>query len=318
MVKSCFKESIFFNPSNKILEKHKYVIHSIRMNNVLDFLKLGSPGAKALLRHICQRTRICNGGHDLATPISMINDHLARNLDVSRQTIAAHKEFLHASGIILIDGLTWQEYRGEVHGKLLRFKTHCVQTITLTEKFVEWMRLSATLKKNHPIIFEAHPEYVTKMQQKVAANRESKARHFIKMAQAMLIEKGITVWNSCETVSMECTPPKAPEVHIPDAHISRDQDKKLIQYEDNPNRGYGFDPQVGKPKGIIGGLSRSLDLKAAINDIRLKKWTDDATNFCAALLSTGKTYQEVGLKMIEQRYARSMDHFRSLYPPPDR
>lgn len=111
----------------------RQTVTSIDLTNLDDkiFSKQLVRSEQALLAKLMQKFKMTSHGHDLTDAKDYSNQYFAQILNVSQETARKAKEKLHARGIILIDGQTWDQYQKE--GR--RRKTGHRQTIQLTPEF---------------------------------------------------------------------------------------------------------------------------------------------------------------------------------------
>lgn len=292
------------------------IIPSILAFNTLNHVHFLSSGAKDLLRFLIISLRVKEGGHNLTDVKYFSNSEMAKKLECSTETVRKRKEELHAHGVILIDNKTYGQYViTDKNGILRRYKPDQIQSVVLTDQFQVFMLRSGRDKKLADIsFFSPHEIWLKKIEDSRARNLSAVMKHWAK-------KLGITLGISCEEV-----PIKLDVIHSSTLPIKLGQlsisDNRKTQYEYLNRRGPAsqgsYDLSQNKSNSIKeiltqSALSRNILHQQANKNIVKKPFTSAVKDFCDKLLTDGMDLKEVACRMIEQRYASTIEDFKASY-----
>lgn len=292
------------------------IIPSILAFNTLNHVHFLSSGAKELLRFLIISLRVKDGGHNLADIKYFSNDEIAKKLECSTETVRKRKEELHAHDVILIDGQTYGQYVvTDKNGILRRYKPDQTQSIVLTDQFQAFMLKSGRDKKlADTSFFSPHEIWVKKIE-------DSRARNLAAVMKHWANKLGITLGISCGKVpiKLDAIPSSTLPIKLGQISIS---DNRKTQYEDLNRRGpasqgsYGLQKNKSNSiKEILtqSALSRNILNQQAHKNIVKKPFTSAVKDFCDKLLTDGMDFKDVACRMIEQRYASTIEDFKTSY-----
>lgn len=316
----------------------KFSIYSTSLlrfkNNLRNLTKCETDILKLMIEEIpC----IKGGGHDISkTDKTWSNRWLSKMLGHKVELIRRAKEGLQARGIILIDGRYYDEHLVNKNGILVRLRTFHRQTIMLTQEFINFMVTRLTdrnIDVDEP--FNYHPHYVDKVEKRKNDERQNKRAWEERQFQKRLVEMGIDLSNvvsgivdkfvdkpvdnpseSLDKVRMECVPKNDQNIRMECVPYLIQDDPNSIKSGYLNSRDYDYEGMDKSDSKSFGNISRAIGEITANAEKVIKEWKEETTKTCDILIKSGKTYYEVGMLMVKQRYVRSFNHFQRLYSPP--
>lgn len=318
MKNSSVKSEKNFSQINKSL-----VVYSTDMIRLKNNLKNLEDSELKLLSFLLENSPVIKGGgHDLfLAGKDWSNSHLGTILNMTQETARRAKESLHARGIILVDGLYYDEYFEEKNGVMVRLRTQFRQHVKFTDEFLNFVADNLGNQKidvSEP--FNWHPAYVAIRQMRQERSRQSKIAWVLRTAQNLLAEckDGVNnLLNSCEKVHLEYVPKNDSPVHIPNVpNLIQENSNSEINIKLLNSRGdYLKHSKISSNAKAFGSVSSVINHMMSQADAAIKEWKEATTKICDSLVKSGKTYHEVGLLMVQQRYCRSLIEFGRLYKP---
>jgi hypothetical protein len=246
-------------------------------------------------------SKLGKNGHDLETWHLWANGSLGYQIRRSKESVRIAKEALQARGIILVDGMKWEDHVKEVDGSLVRARTPYKQRIEFTKEFIGWFRECVAQRK---IVssrqFGYCDNYIMKKEGMTVRARLAKMKY---NAEKLFI----TVCNSCESVAKELVGGVTHSL----GSFGKIQSK--LNNKDTNLNPYGCFPSQEnnslKDKfrnPLIANLSSYTEKK-------VKLWTDATTRICKQLIDSGMTKIDVARSMIHQNYVNSIKEFEAKY-----
>jgi hypothetical protein len=283
-------------------------LSSINVKNTLEHVKFLTKSEHKVLTKLIEKCRVGRNGHDLTTYFNFSNGQLGYLVGLCSETVRVAKEGLQARGIILIDGMSWDQYQVNVDGKLVRLRTPYSQRIEFTNEFVAWLKnCVANRKVPKDGLWMYSFDYLQKRDTSKFKAAVAKARFNANQLKKVLI----SMWNSCEDIP-----------------------KELVGFESNSFGSYSKtkEPNLNN-KDIIGNANgyfpsqEKESIKSKFNNQllanlssytqkKVKIWTDATTRICKQLMDSGMTQVEVARAMIHQNYVNSLQEFADKFSPP--
>lgn len=307
-----------FNQTNKV------ILSTAEIRKFLKNCKGLSKVDSIYLKNFLESCKLQDGGHDITEVKTWVNRYTAENIGYGEKKIKEAKESGQARGIFLIDGLYWDEYRTEKNGKLVRLRTAYSQSIQLSPEFINFM-VEKLNDKNIMIddSFNYHPDYAKKIEESYLAAKHRSLKHMIKKVQNLIAEtKGNVdkvvdnLLNSCEKVGVKCLPTNSDQVGIKRPRLLNQESEFSLNKTNLNTNSDGCLKVKNDNLNLIQNLGNTVNNMIASTHREMRKWQDATTKFCDSLIKAGKTYHEVGLLMVQQRYVRSMVEFKRVYSPP--
>jgi hypothetical protein len=296
-----------------------YILNSLEIRRAVNAFAQVEGNAKSLLREIIESMTIGKGGHMINQTINLSNAIFASRIGCSYSTVAKFKEYLHALGIIDIDGKDWEDYRVYYDGSWKRFKSAFTQEISLNQTFLDEFYRSAKQsdwsKRKITHQFKAPIGYQLKMQKRHQAMAESIKKYMVgKFAELVSIPVD-NLLKSCEMDSVKYQPESCEKDSIFSQPCSTNNLNSNSFINSNPYHG---DLPSDKNLGIS-KTNQLLSNALSLGKRELKKWNESVSKLCETLLMSDKTVHEVAQLMISQSYCNTIDEFftkMNLKPKP--
>jgi hypothetical protein len=290
--------------NQRITTQKNISLSSINVKNTLEHIKFLSRTEKAIVTKMIEKARLYRGGHDLTTWYDYANGSLGNLIDRCGESVRIGKEGLQARGIILIDGLTWEQQQIEDNGKLVRGRSCYAQRIEFTHEFVAWFKSCVA---NRKIMGDRQWGYADGYVIKKEMSRFKSAMAMVRFKANAVKQVLISMGKTCDEEPNKLAPPPT---NFLGTFTKTDNSK--FNTEDNSRIG-GWLPSQEKESlkdkfrnPLIANLSSYTEKKVKI-------WTDATTRICKQLIDSGMTKIEVARKMIHQNYVNSIQEFEMKY-----
>jgi hypothetical protein len=294
---------------NQCITNQKNIsLSSINIKNTLEHIKFLTNAEHAVLTKLVEKTRVSKTGHNINQWFEYSNGNLGYLIGLCAETVRTAKEGLHARGIILIDGMAWDQYRKEVDGKLVRLRTAYVQRVEFTHDFVSWLRNCVVTRRiTKDRSWNYSDDYVTKRETSRFKAAVAKAKFNANQLKNVLI----SMWNSCEQVPKELV---GLGTHSFGSYTKTEESKFNTKDISSGSGCYPFSEEKNPLKEkFTNALLANL---SSYSQKKVKIWTDATTRICKQLIDSGMTKVEVARSMIHQNYVNSLQEFESKYSPP--
>jgi hypothetical protein len=272
-------------------------ISSVKINSVIENMAINRPETSVLTKLLLS-TDLTKWGHDLSQTKTYSIAYWARKTGYCYSVVKRTIEQLHARGMILIYGKTWNEYLRE-NGT--RVKTRYMLEISISPTFANFL---VSLAGKVQAVWQF--DYVLQFKMKLE-NFKRKAQE----CRNKYLSKAVNILsNSCEQVGIQQLPNSCEQVGIQEPHLLN---QRFLNNNTKPINSRA--PTA--PNGLMNGLSKMMSSISASVNTKKNEWNESVTRFCLLLMMDGMTYNEVGLQMIQQAYCGSIAEFKKYFSPPN-
>jgi hypothetical protein len=285
----------------------KINLSTLGMKNSLEHIKFPTKSEKAVLTKMHEKCPLTENGHDLDAYFDYANGSLGYLTDRCGETVRVAKEGLQARGIILIDGLTWEQSQIERDGKIVRVRTPQNQRIEFTHEYKVWFKACVTAKK---ILGDRKWGYCDGYIQKRALSRLRSSLAMARFKESAFSKVFINMGKTCEEVQQKLV---TPLTNFLGTFNKTQNSNSIIKY--NSRIGYGLhsDEKVSIKEKFINPLIANL---SACSNKTVKTWTDATNRIVNQLFQSGMTKVEIIRTMIRQGYVNTVNEFESKYSHP--
>jgi hypothetical protein len=282
-------------------------LSSINVKNTLEHVKFLTEIEKKIVTKMIEKSKLGKHGHDLTQWFDWANGSLGYLIDRCGESVRLGKEGLQARGIILIDGLTWDQQQREIDGRLVRDKTPYNQRIQFTKSFVTWFGSCVEARK---ILSTSQWGYCDRYVIKTEMSKMKAKLSKLKYSAGIVRQVCISMGKTCEEVTRELVRGVTKSLGT----FTKTQELKF-NTEDNSRIGcYLLSQEKDALKNkFVNPLLANL---SSYTHKKVKIWTDATTRICKQLLDSGMTKVEVARSMIHQSYVNSVIEFEEKYSPP--